>query len=95
MFGVAFFGSPAAAFGLRRATVATGAGLATSVSLGVIALVFADHVSATSQALALIASGAGTVALLAVLPSLWAAARLRPVARVAPGAAARQSGLTS
>ncbi|MDQ2897742.1 MAG: hypothetical protein M3Y09_19245, partial [Actinomycetota bacterium] len=53
---------------------------ASSVSLGVIALVFADHVPASWQALALIASGAGTVALLAVLPSLWAAARLRPVA---------------
>ncbi len=65
---------------LRRATVATAAGLTTSVSLGVIALVFADHVSSSWQALALIASGVGTVALVTVLPALWAAARLRPVA---------------
>ncbi len=68
----------------RRATVATVAGLATTVSLGVIALVFAREVSSGWQALALVASGTGTAALLAVLPSLWAAARLRPVA---PGGA--------
>lgn len=65
---------------LRRATLATAAGLATSLSLGAIALVFADHVSSGWQALALIASGVGTVALVTVLPALWAAARLRPVA---------------
>jgi len=65
---------------LRRATVATAAGLSTSVSLGVIALVFADHVSSGWQALALIAAGVGTAALVAVLPALWAAARVRPVA---------------
>jgi hypothetical protein len=64
----------------RRATVATIAGLATSVSLGVIALVFGHDVSSGWQALALVASATGTAALLAVLPSLWAAARLRPVA---------------
>jgi hypothetical protein len=69
---------------LRRAVVATVAGLATSVSLGVIALVFGRDVSSGWQALALVASGTGTVALLAALPSLWAAARLRPVA---PGTA--------
>lgn len=68
----------------RRATLATIAGLATSISLGVIALVFAREVSSGWQALALVASGTGTAALLAALPSLWAAARLRPVA---PGGA--------
>lgn len=65
---------------LRRATVATFAGLATSVSLGVIALVFDNAISVGWQALALIASGIGTAALLAVAPSLWTAARVRPLA---------------
>jgi len=65
---------------LRRAVVATAAGLTTTVSLGVIALIFGDHVSPAWQALALVAAGAGTVALLAVLPSLWAASRVRPIA---------------
>ena len=77
--------APAARMVLRRATVAAVSGLAAMLSLGVIALVFAHHVSSGWQTLALIASGVGAIAIAASLPALRAAAALRPVSDGPPG----------
>ena len=71
--------APAARMILRRATVAAASGLASMISLGVIAVAFAHDVSTAWQTFALIASGAGSLAIAASLPALRAAARLRPV----------------
>ena len=65
---------------VRRAVVGTGFGLATTVSLGLIALEFHRQVPSAWHTLALVASVVGTLSLLAALPALRAAARLRPAA---------------
>ncbi len=65
---------------VRRAIVGTVAGLATTVSLGGIALAFRHQVRPGWYTFALVASGVGAAALLAVLPSLLAATQVRPVA---------------
>lgn len=70
---------------VRRAWVGTAFGLATTISLGVIALEFHHQVSASWFTFALAASGVGTVGLLAILPALSAAARLRPAASGSAG----------
>ena len=64
----------------RRAWVGFGFGLTTMVSLGVLALEFHRQLSSAWYTYALIAAVVGVAALLAVLPSLLAARRLRPVA---------------
>jgi hypothetical protein len=63
---------------VRRAALGVGAGLAATVSLGVMAVIDRRHVSSGWMTLALTAAAVGTVALAAVLPTVWAAARLRP-----------------
>lgn len=83
--GSAVIGAAEARIIVRRAVVGTLAGLATTVSLGVIALAFRHQVRPGWYTLALVASGVGTAALLAALPSLLAATRVRPVAAGAPG----------
>jgi hypothetical protein len=70
---------------VRRAAVGTAFGLATTVSLGVIALEFHRQLPAVWSTFALIASGIGTLGLLASLPALSAAGRLRPAASGAAG----------
>ena len=65
---------------VRRAAVGTVFGLATMVSLGVIALEFHRQVPSAWYTLALFASAIGTLSLLTALPALRAAARLRPAA---------------
>ncbi len=70
---------------VRRAWVGFAFGLTTMVSLGVIALEFHRQLPSAWYAYALIAAGVGVAALLAALPSLLAARRLRPVADGDPG----------
>ncbi len=65
---------------VRRAWVGFAFGITTMVSLGVLALEFHRQVPSAWYTYALIAAGIGVAALLAVLPSLLAARRLRPVA---------------
>jgi hypothetical protein len=68
----------------RRAVVGVGAGLVTMVSLGVLGLDARHQLGSGSSSLAVIAAGVGLLALLAAVPSLWAATRVRPTA---PGGA--------
>jgi hypothetical protein len=63
-----------------RAAVGVLAGIATTVSLGVIAIANRHYVSSGWMWLALVGAGLGCLALTAALPSVWAAIRLRPVA---------------
>jgi hypothetical protein len=65
---------------VRRAAVGVVAGIVTMVSLGTIAL--ADHrfLNGTWATFAIVVAAVGTAGLLATLPSIWGAARLRPVA---------------
>lgn len=69
----------------RRAAVGVGAGMITMLCLGVIALAVRHQLGTGSSDLALLAAGGGLVALLASLPSLWAAVRVRPTAAGGPG----------
>lgn len=68
----------------RRAAVGVGAGIVTMLSLGVIGVAVRRQLGSASSDVAIIAAGIGLVALLASLPSLWAATRVRPT--VAGGA---------
>lgn len=70
---------------LRRAAVGVGAGIVTLVSLAVIGVTERHVPGAPSAGLVLAAAGAGVVSLLAALPSLRAAARVRPVTEGDPG----------
>ncbi|MGI9185432.1 MAG: hypothetical protein ACR2GZ_10825 [Solirubrobacteraceae bacterium] len=70
---------------VRRAWVGLAFGLATMVSLGVLALEFHRQVSSAWYTYALIAASVGVAALLGTLPSLVAAGRLRPVSDGDPG----------
>ncbi|MGB9186339.1 MAG: hypothetical protein WCB67_19990 [Solirubrobacteraceae bacterium] len=70
---------------VRRAWVGFAFGLMTMVSLGVIALEFHRQLPSAWYRYALIAGGVGVAVMLAVLPSLLAARRLRPVAGGEPG----------
>lgn len=70
---------------VRRAAVGVLSGIVTMVSLGAIAI--ADHrfQPAAWATFAIVVSAVGTAGLLASLPSIWEAARLRPVAAGASG----------
>ncbi|MGH2867483.1 MAG: hypothetical protein ACRDNK_07940 [Solirubrobacteraceae bacterium] len=70
---------------VRRASVGFAFGLTTMVGLGVVALEFHDQLPSAWYTYALIAAGTGVAVLLAALPSLLAARRLRPVASGEPG----------
>jgi hypothetical protein len=62
----------------RRAAVGVGAGMVTMVSLGVLGLAARHQLGSGSSDVAVIAAGVGLLALIAALPSLWAATRVRP-----------------
>lgn len=64
----------------RRATVGTLFGIVSMACLAAIALSLHRWVPSAWETRALVASGVGLVGLFAVLPSLWATARVRPVA---------------
>jgi hypothetical protein len=70
---------------VRRAAVGVVAGIATMVSLGTLAVVYRHHVSGAWMTFAVVAAAVGTCALLASLPPIWGAIRLRPVAGGPPG----------
>jgi hypothetical protein len=73
-----------AAILLRRAGVGVGAGIVSMLSLGVISVAARHQLGASSSDVGLVAAGLGVAALVAAVPSLWSAARVRPTA---PGAA--------
>ena len=64
----------------RRAAVGVGAGIVAMVSLGVIGLSVRRQLGTASSDVALVAAGVGLTALIAALPSLRAATRVRPTA---------------
>ncbi|MGZ4175915.1 MAG: hypothetical protein ACXVUX_06855 [Solirubrobacteraceae bacterium] len=70
---------------VRRAAVGVLSGIVTMVSLGTIAIAYHRFVSATWATFTIVVAAVGTAALVASLPSIWAAARVRPVAAGAPG----------
>jgi MFS family permease len=63
---------------VRRALVAVAAGLVTMGALALLAIEFPHAGSASTRAFSLVAAAVGAAALLAVLPALISAARLRP-----------------
>jgi hypothetical protein len=65
---------------VRRAVVGVGAGIVSMLSLAMIAVAIRPQLGTGSSDVALIAAGVGVLALVASLPSLWAALRLRPLA---------------
>lgn len=65
---------------VRRAAVGVLSGIVTMVSLGAIALAYQRFQSGTWVTFTIVAAAVGTAALVASLPSIWEAARLRPVA---------------
>lgn len=64
---------------VRRAAVGVGAGIIAMLSLAVIAIAGRPQVGAGWSNFTVAAAAAGTLGLLATLPSLWAAGRVRPV----------------
>ena len=70
---------------LRRAAVGVGAGIVTMVALAVIVVAARHRLGPTASDAGLIAAGLGGVALVASLPSLRAAARVRPTLGGEPG----------
>jgi hypothetical protein len=64
---------------VRRAALGVLAGIATMVSLGVMAIANRHDVPSSWMWFAVVGAGLGAVALIAALPAVWAAARLRPV----------------
>ena len=65
---------------VRRAAVGVGAGIVSMAGLGTIAIAGRAQLSGQWPTLAVVSAAIGTGALVATLPSVWAAARLRPVA---------------
>jgi hypothetical protein len=65
---------------VRRAAVGVLSGILTMVSLGTIAVAYHGLLSGTWMTFTIAGAAVGTAALLASLPSIWEAARLRPVA---------------
>lgn len=65
---------------VRRAAVGVLSGLLTMVSLGTIAIADRRFLSGAWVTFAVVVAAVGTAGLLASLPSIWEAARLRPVA---------------
>jgi hypothetical protein len=65
---------------VRRAAVGVVSGIITMASLGAMAIAYHRFQTSTWATFTIVASGVGIAALLASLPSIWEAARLRPVA---------------
>ncbi|HXD65338.1 MAG TPA: hypothetical protein VNV17_12015 [Solirubrobacteraceae bacterium] len=65
---------------VRRAAVGVLSGIITMVSLGTIAIAYQSFLSGAWVTFTIAAAAVGTAGLLAALPSIWEAARLRPVA---------------
>ena len=70
---------------VRRAAVAVICGVVTMVSLGTLAIAYHRFQPSAWATFAIVAASVGTAALLASLPAVWAAARLRPVAEGSAG----------
>jgi hypothetical protein len=64
----------------RRAAIGVGAGVVTMLSLGALGLTARHALGGRPADTTVIAAGVGLVVLLAALPSLWAATRVRPTA---------------
>jgi hypothetical protein len=65
---------------VRRAAVGVVCGILTMVSLGTLAIAYHRFQSGSWVTFAIVVAAVGTAGLLASLPSIWEAARLRPVA---------------
>jgi hypothetical protein len=65
---------------VRRAAVGVLSGIITMVSLGTMAIAYHRFQSGSWPTFTIVVSAVGTAGLLASLPSIWQAARLRPVA---------------
>ena len=70
---------------VRRAAVGVICGIVTMVSMGTVAIAYHRFQPSAWATFAIVAASVGTAALLASLPALWEAARLRPVAEGGPG----------
>ncbi len=70
---------------VRRAAVGVICGIVTMVSLGTVAIAYHRFQPSAWATFAIVAASVGTAALLASLPALWEAARLRPVAEGGAG----------
>ena len=70
---------------VRRAAVGVICGIVTMVSMGTVAIAYHRFQPSAWATFAIVAASVGAAALLASLPALWAAARLRPVAEGGPG----------
>jgi hypothetical protein len=70
---------------VRRAAVGVICGIVTMVSLGAVAIAYHHFQASAWATFAIVAASVGTAALLASLPTLWEAARLRPVAEGGAG----------
>ncbi|MGH2892875.1 MAG: hypothetical protein ACRDPM_06350 [Solirubrobacteraceae bacterium] len=70
---------------VRRAAVGVLSGILTMISLGTIAVAYHRFLSGAWATFAIVVAAIGTAGLLASLPSIWEAARLRPVATGEPG----------
>jgi hypothetical protein len=65
---------------VRRAGVGVVSGIVTMVSLATLAIAYHRFLSAAWATFAIVVAAVGTAGLLASVPSIWEAARLRPVA---------------
>ncbi|HEX3976259.1 MAG TPA: hypothetical protein VHW96_08325 [Solirubrobacteraceae bacterium] len=65
---------------VRRAAVGVLSGILTMVSLGTIAIAYHRFLAGTWVTFTIVVAAVGTAGLLASLPSIWEATRLRPVA---------------
>ena len=70
---------------VRRAAVGVICGIVTMVSLGTVAIAYHRFQPSAWATFAIVVAAVGTAALLASLPALWEAARLRPVAEGGAG----------
>jgi len=65
---------------VRRAAVGVLAGIVTTACLAILGIAYRSWLPAATATVVVIAGTVGTVALLASLPAIWEAARVRPVA---------------
>jgi hypothetical protein len=65
---------------VRRAAVGVLAGIVTMICLGIIGIAYRPWLSSSWATFAVVAGAVGTAALVASLPAIWQAIRLRPVA---------------
>jgi hypothetical protein len=70
---------------VRRAGLGVLAGIVTMVCLAVLGIAYRPWLSGSWATFAVVAGAAGTAALVASLPAVWEAVRLRPVAEGAAG----------